>query len=315
MELKYVFRLLSCYTYYNNAQYINDAIEGALAQEIKPKEIIVLDDGSTDNTEQVLKIFSKQIKYKKISNQGCGTARRHAIELSSQPYIALCDSDDIWQPNHISRKIAFIDKNPEFNFLCSNFTSFGPEALENYTRLAEAPDNWVNQYLTIAKDNFAIVNEPFPAFLKFNIGFPSGLFIKRTLYNNTGGIRDKFSRSHAEDTDFTRRAILCDDAKVAIDLQTTWSYRRTGQNMSTVSFKNSIGRAVILQDLLDSGYIPTIYQKDVKLRINECYLEAFRTAYWSGLDKDALSIFKMAENATLKDKLRYVKSLIKTIKK
>lgn len=91
---------------YNRARYVTEAIDSVLAQTVPPDEIIVVDDGSTDNTQDVLKRFGDRIKYIRQDNAGPGIARNTGIKSSKNEYIAFLDSDDLWEPNRLERQLA-----------------------------------------------------------------------------------------------------------------------------------------------------------------------------------------------------------------
>lgn len=86
---------------YNRAKLLPRAIKSILTQTFKDFEFIIIDDGSTDNTEEVIKLFNdKRIIYKKLSqNKGCNFARNYALDLIKGTYITLVDSDDEILPN------------------------------------------------------------------------------------------------------------------------------------------------------------------------------------------------------------------------
>ncbi len=89
---------------YNHARYLPDAIESALSQDFpkNDREIIVVDDGSTDNTEEVLSRYKGEIVAVKQSNAGQGLAILRAIRLARGEIIAELDSDDVWMPRKLS---------------------------------------------------------------------------------------------------------------------------------------------------------------------------------------------------------------------
>ncbi len=102
---------------YNNSELISRSIKSILAQNFPSLEIIVVDDGSTDNTRSILSSFldSEKIKYFYQSNAGPGSARDHGIEKSKGEYIAILDSDDYWSdPNKLKKQVDFLDNNSEF---------------------------------------------------------------------------------------------------------------------------------------------------------------------------------------------------------
>jgi glycosyltransferase involved in cell wall biosynthesis len=85
---------------------VGRAIESALAQTTQPGQIIVVDDGSTDNTEQVCAKFSERIRFVRQPNLGVSAARNCGIRLAGFPWTAFLDSDDYWSPTHLE-KIGF----------------------------------------------------------------------------------------------------------------------------------------------------------------------------------------------------------------
>lgn len=99
---------------YNREKYISRAISSVLYQNWKEYEIIVVDDGSTDNTKEVLSLFGSKIIY--IShpyNKGVSAARNTGIKNARYPFIAFLDSDDYWLPEKLSYQMEFFMNNPD----------------------------------------------------------------------------------------------------------------------------------------------------------------------------------------------------------
>lgn len=85
--------------HYNYGEYVGDAIESVLAQSRPAHEIIVVDDGSTDNSAQVLDRYKDLITLYRQDNAGVSSARNTGIRHASGEWIALLDSDDMWEPD------------------------------------------------------------------------------------------------------------------------------------------------------------------------------------------------------------------------
>ncbi|VAY86771.1 glycosyl transferase, family 2 [hydrothermal vent metagenome] len=102
---------------FNRANFLKQTICSILKQSVQVDEIIVIDDGSTDNTELICNSI-KHIKYIYQDNRGVSSARNHGIRISSNNWIAFCDSDDIWHKDKIKKQILFHKNNP--NILISH---------------------------------------------------------------------------------------------------------------------------------------------------------------------------------------------------
>lgn len=97
---------------YNRAGLIPRALETVFAQTFKDYEVIVVDDGSTDQTREVLKPFLNKLKYIYQENRGISGARNRGIEEAGGEYIAFLDSDDYWAPEKLAEQVKVLDAHP-----------------------------------------------------------------------------------------------------------------------------------------------------------------------------------------------------------
>ena len=105
---------------YNNAKYIKQAIESIYAQNYDNIEIIVVDDGSTDNTKEIVQQY-KGIKYFYIEHKGIPFARNLVLEKSKGEYIAILDSDDYWLPEKLNMQIQYFKDHPDCEIVFTKF--------------------------------------------------------------------------------------------------------------------------------------------------------------------------------------------------
>ncbi|MBU6500574.1 MAG: glycosyltransferase [Patescibacteria group bacterium] len=100
---------------YNDEKYVVEAIKSALAQTYNNIEVVVVDDGSTDNTKEVLKQFAGDRRFKYIyqTNKWLPGARNTAVRNSQGKYIAFLDADDIFMPEKIAEHVAHFEANPD----------------------------------------------------------------------------------------------------------------------------------------------------------------------------------------------------------
>lgn len=102
---------------YNRAHVLSTAIDSVLNQEFKDFELIIVDDGSTDDTKQVINKYAQRVKYLEQPNYGVSNARNNGIKLSSGKYIAFLDSDDYWHANKLQVQYDYIQLNPNTKLL------------------------------------------------------------------------------------------------------------------------------------------------------------------------------------------------------
>jgi glycosyltransferase involved in cell wall biosynthesis len=95
---------------YNRARFIGRALESVLGQAVQPAQVIVIDDGSSDETPQMCKAYAKKIHYEWQGNAGAAAARNAGVRLARCPWIAFLDSDDYWTAAHLERMVAAIQE-------------------------------------------------------------------------------------------------------------------------------------------------------------------------------------------------------------
>lgn len=109
---------------YNCANYIGTTIESVLSQTYSYWEMIIVDDCSSDNTEEVVLHYASKdsrIKYKKLEvNSGAAVARNVAMSMATGQYIAFLDSDDVWLPDKLLTQIQFMQEN-NYKFTCTDY--------------------------------------------------------------------------------------------------------------------------------------------------------------------------------------------------
>ncbi|MFY0651991.1 MAG: glycosyltransferase [Cyclobacteriaceae bacterium] len=113
---------------YNRAHLIKETIKSVLRQTFSDYELIVVDDGSTDNTEKLISNYP-DIRYIKISNSGQSIASNIGIHASESEYIALLDSDDLWDDHFLSTSYTVLKENKSYDFSYCNYSYFTSDGL------------------------------------------------------------------------------------------------------------------------------------------------------------------------------------------
>lgn len=103
---------------YNRRDLLPRALDSVLAQTMPVDEIIVIDDGSTDGTDDMLRArYGDRVRYVWQPNAGVSAARNHGLRLAQGRYLALLDSDDLWLPTKTELQVAFLDTHPDFGMV------------------------------------------------------------------------------------------------------------------------------------------------------------------------------------------------------
>jgi len=107
---------------YNRAYIIGDALQSALAQTYRDFEIVVVDDGSSDNTREVIESFQdSKIRYiRHDRNRGCSAAANTGIEAARGSIVAFLDSDDQWKPEYLELQVRFLSRHPQVGVVFCN---------------------------------------------------------------------------------------------------------------------------------------------------------------------------------------------------
>jgi glycosyltransferase involved in cell wall biosynthesis len=118
----------------NSGSFIGDAIESALMQTYRPIELVVVDDGSTDNTRSVVSIYSNKVRYVYQENRGVSAARNAGMALAKGEYIAFLDADDRWLPTKLEKQHGLFLKKPRLGLVHCAVYYWRPEHSQNNIR-------------------------------------------------------------------------------------------------------------------------------------------------------------------------------------
>jgi len=112
---------------FNRRNHVTIAIDSVLAQTYQDHEIIVVDDGSTDDTRDVLIPYQNKIRYFYQANRGIPATRNRGIKEARGTYVAFLDSDDYWRPDKLERQIDCFRENPSYGMVATRCSSFTPD--------------------------------------------------------------------------------------------------------------------------------------------------------------------------------------------
>ena len=190
---------------YNGERYLGGAIENVLAQDYRPIEIIVVNDGSTDNTEAVARHYERDIIYVRQENRGPAAARNKGLQTASGDIIGFLDVDDLWIGNKLSVQLARLAEDSSVEIVLGLTQLM---KLESYEESRPKFEKW---------------HDPFCAFLFGAAVFRKSVFEKVGFFDET--------LHHGEDTDWFMR-IREKGISMTIIQETSLFYRRHESNMT-----------------------------------------------------------------------------------
>ena len=124
--------------FYNHEKYLSEAIDSVLAQDYKPYELILVDDGSIDGGRAIAESYS-EAKVISQANAGTGPARNRGLQESHGEFVAFLDADDLWTPNKLSLQMAAFSADPTLDIVTGYVQQFydaglGPQFEKNRLR-------------------------------------------------------------------------------------------------------------------------------------------------------------------------------------
>ena len=132
---------------YNRANVVQKAVDSVLDQTYKNTEIIIVDDGSTDNTKQALLPYGSRIKYLN-KKQGVSSARNLGIKKAAGEYMAFLDSDDEWYPEKLEKQLKYFEKNPNHGMVYTSYEQISNDVRQLcYSSAQSVEGNLFNEIL------------------------------------------------------------------------------------------------------------------------------------------------------------------------
>ena len=205
---------------HNGALFLLDAITSAIEQDYPNTEIIVVDDGSTDDSLEQLKVYKGKVEVICSENFGAASARNLGIMAAKGDYIAFLDSDDVWERNKLSLQLELME-NKQLDLVYCSGKEFGIEG-----------GNSVPHKAVYSGDCYQYFKK-FPTRAIIELGCSSSVIRRSVLYKS--GLFDTGFTGPAEDWDFFRR--YCKYAKVGFCDQVLIHYRKHASNVSARSLE------------------------------------------------------------------------------
>lgn len=174
---------------YNRADDVQRAVRSVLVQSHAPLEILVVDDGSTDRTAEVVRAMPAPVRYLPKPNGGVSSARNQGMREARGDVVALLDSDDQWAPDWLGLAVAALEAHPEAAAVCANLKLLDEKGV----------------LLSMSDFSASVVDGsiPLPHLFQRRFGLGSNLCVRRSLLPRIGEF--DVSLSTGEDIDFALR--------------------------------------------------------------------------------------------------------------
>jgi glycosyltransferase involved in cell wall biosynthesis len=236
---------------YNRGRCLPDTVGSVLAQTVPPLEVLIVDDGSSDDTREIARAFPPPVRLVPRANGGASAARNTGMREAQGEYIAFLDADDVWEPTKLAVQLALHAAHPELGWSFTNHVTTDAESrvlpgtqgfrrdFPAFTDTGAEPEAYFGTALTrgeltaAGERHTVFTGDAYELFFSGNVAFPSSVLMRRSLTERAGwwdeGLRV------AVDTEYFHR--LAAAAPVGVIMTPLFRWRR-GQANTIVSSAN-----------------------------------------------------------------------------
>ncbi len=247
---------------HNYGNYIAQAIESVLSQTYKNLELIVVDDGSTDNSAQVIEGYKDKIKFIKRTHKSgtCSVPRNTALKEATGEFIAFLDSDDAWNKHKLQNQVDYLERHKNIGLAYSDY-----EVIDSKSRLLSISGN---RYFRRGPVEGWVFNE----FVKRNFMQVSTVIVRRKVLDRVGFFDPELSR--AEDYDLWLR--ISRHYKIGLIDKALAKNRRHPHNMTNSRISQAVVTMKVIHKIMHlcpeiRSEIPNILQGKFNELFGELY--------------------------------------------
>lgn len=253
---------------YNSARYIVEAVESVLAQTFKDFEILVIDDGSTDETEEVMRQYERVLRYIRQSNGGVAVARNRGIKEARGKYVGFLDADDTWFEDKLERQIDALRSRIDSRVCYSAFT---------------LADSELKPLGTVHSKRVGATLEDL--LMRGNIvGSICTVLCERSLFETTGGFDERLSQC----ADWDMWVRLAAHTEFLYLQEPTVTYRQHGSNMSRNAALLEHDSVRVLEKGFEMATVPASIKRRRRSAFARNYMVLAGTYFHARCHKDFL---------------------------
>ena len=263
-----------CIPTYNRKDYLKETIESILDQTYKDYEIVIVDDGSTDGTEQMIKDAGYPIRYYWQENKGEAATRNKLIELAQGRYISFIDSDDILMPDAIERMIVFMNRESEDVIVYGSYLRIDQHGNTCGRSKRKLYSGYITKYL-----------------FQDIIVHPNGSMFPKKVFQEVGN----YDTSLKVCTDYNLELRASLKYRFIALREPTFKHRRHSGNVSERSFANLKMELDMLEDFYyNGGGKEVIIQRQSMKRLSKEGYRAGRCAINEGLQETGRQLLRQS---------------------
>jgi glycosyltransferase involved in cell wall biosynthesis len=265
---------------YNRAALLPATLDAVLSQTRPADEVIVVDDGSEDDTGRVLRAYEGRIRVLKIVNSGELAARNIGVRVATGDLLAFCDSDDLWHPDFLARMSLLWHLEPRTTVGYSDFVTLQNGVRSTISKFAAAPcDFWFD--FRLLGDDAGVFDEPIvPKVVGFQPFFPSCMVVSSALFRSVGGWDEGVARTVGHD--FATLLKMAEHPPFGVVRMPLVDIRKHAGNYSHDVQKMELGDSKVLEYVLATRPSLRSHGKTLRSSIAKRRQAALETAFVRG---------------------------------
>jgi len=267
---------------YNGLALLPFTLDSILQQTVAPSEVIVVDDGSTEDVEPFIRNgYGNRVRCIRTTNRGANPARNSGAAMARSSWLAFCDADDLWHPRKVELQLKLLALAPDCEYSIVDYCRFDDAGLAARSHFDYAPsDYWNGPRRDFGPDGFVVDAAMFPKFLRFQPAITSTVLLSRLQFERLGGWDENLARQRADDAAFHFQCATHPPLSV---VPTVLMYhRRHAASWSADGLQQRFGGVQVLEYMLAQNLVPPEHRALVRNEIESRTLECVYQAWYRG---------------------------------